>query len=61
MTLAKTRHAKWVAKGKPVMTDKQRQEWRESRQKPVESITVQLSDADKSEIERNLQAGVIKF
>lgn len=61
MSLAQQRHAEWVSKGKPVMTDKQRQEWRESRQKPVESITVQLSDADKSEIERNLQAGVIKF
>jgi len=61
MSLAQQRHAEWVAKGKPVMTDKQRQEWRASRQKPVESFTVQLSDADKSQIERNLQAGVIKF
>lgn len=61
MSLAQQRHVEWVAKGKPVMTDKQRQEWRESRQKPVESITVQLSYTDKSKIEHNLQAGVIKF
>ncbi len=54
-------HEAWLAKGKPIMTDKEREQWRSDHQKPVESITVQLSDADKSEIERNLQAGVIKF
>lgn len=61
MGLSQQRHAEWLVKGKPIMTDKEREQWRSDRQKPVKSITVQLSDADKSEIERKLQAGIIKF